>query len=82
MGFKRIEYIINNDLYVYDENYSKYDKNKTTIELDFPIQEGENLVQVTAYSLETLSEDVEDEDNLENYSSKTFTGKCTYEIGE
>ena len=82
MGFKRIEYIINNDVYVYDENYSKYDKNKTTIELDFPIQEGENLVQVTAYSLEKLSEDVEDEDNLENYSSKTFTGKCTYEIGE
>ena len=82
MGFKKVEYIINNDLYVYDENYSNYDENKTTIELDFPIKEGANLVQITAYSLEPLSDEIEDEDNVENYSSKIYTGKCTYEIEE
>lgn len=76
MGFKKIEFLINKKLYVYDENYSKYDKNKTTVQLDFPLQEGENLVQVNAYSLEKLSD--EDNEDLENYSSKTFTGKCTY----
>lgn len=76
-GFKRIEFIINNTLYVYDEEYSKYDKNKTTVEFEFPLQQGENLVQIKAYSLEKLTED--GEEKLENYSSKTYTGKCTYE---
>lgn len=76
-GFKKIEFVINDALYVYDDEYSKYDKNKTTIELEFPLKEGENLVQVTAYSLEKIAE--EQGDTLENYSSKVFTGKCTYE---
>ena len=77
MGFKRIEFIINKRKYVYDENYSRYDKNKTTVVFDFPLDEGENIVKVNAYSLEKLSE--EDTDNLENYASKKFAGKCTYE---
>lgn len=75
-GFKKIEFIVNNTLYVYDEEYSKYDKNKTTVEFDFPLQEGENLIQIKAYSLEMLSD--ESEDILENYASKIYTGKCTY----
>ncbi len=78
MGLKKIEIQINNKLYVYDESYSEYDKDKTTVQLDFPLQEGKNLVQVNAYSLEKLSE--EDNEELENYSFKTFVGKCTYEI--
>lgn len=77
MGFKRIEILINNDLYVYDENYAKYDKNETTVKLDFPLQEGHNLVQIKAYSLEKLSDD--DSEELENYSFKTYAGECTYE---
>lgn len=76
-GFKKIEFIINDKKYVYDENFSKYDKNKTTVEFDFPLKEGENIVQVNAYSQEKLSE--EDNDELENYAFKRFTGKCTYE---
>lgn len=76
-GFKKIEFIINDIVYVYDEEYSKYDTSRTTVEFSFPLQEGENLVQITAYSLEKISE--EQEDKLENYSSKIFTGKCTYE---
>ena len=80
MGFKRIEYLVNGKLYVYDDNYIEYDNEKTTIELEFPLQEGENLIKVQAYSLEKLSNDeVED---LTNYSTKTFIGKCTYLLEE
>ena len=77
MGLKQIEYIINRKKYVYDEEYSKYNKNQTTVEFDFPLDEGENMVQITAYSLEKTSDSEVDE--LENYSTKTFIGKCTYE---
>jgi len=77
MGFKRIEFIINNSVYVYDENFSSYDKNKTEIGFDFPLKEGENKVQVNAYSLEKMSKN--QEETLENYAFKRFTGKCTYE---
>ena len=73
-GFKQIEFIINNLVYVYDENFEKYDKNKTTIEYDFPLIEGENIIQVNAYSLEKLSDDAED--TLENYSFKTHKKRC------
>lgn len=76
MGFKVIEFIINDLKYVYDEEFSQYDKNKTTIEFDFPLKEGENIVQINAYSLEIAKEDGE---GLENYAFKRFTGKCTYE---
>lgn len=78
MGFKKIEYQVNDKLYVYDENYSGYDKEKTTMELEIPLVEGENLVRIKAYSLEKLSNEETEEDNVENYSSKTFLGKCTY----
>ena len=76
-GFKQIEFIINDAKYVYNENFSKYDPNKTTVEFDFPLEEGENKVQVNAYSLERLTD--EDGEELEKYSFKRFTGKCTYE---
>lgn len=77
MGFKKIEFIINNSVYVYDENFSRYDKNKTEISIDFPLKEGENKVQVNAYSFEKMSDDAEE--TLENYAFKRFTGECTYE---
>lgn len=77
MGFKKIEFIINGTKYVYDENFSKYDKNKTEVEYTFPLEAGENIVQVNAYSMEKISEDAGDE--LESYSYKKFSGKCTYE---
>lgn len=77
MGFKKIEFIINNSVYVYDENFSKYDKNKTEVKFDFPLKAGENKVQINAYSLEKMSED--QGETLENYAFKRFTGKCTYE---
>lgn len=77
MGFKKIEFIINNSVYVYDENFSKYDKNQKTVEFDFPLKEGDNKVQINAYSLEKISEN--EGETLENYAFKSFTGKCTYE---
>lgn len=76
-GFKQIEYIINNERYVYNDKFVQYDKNKTEIELDFPLKEGENIVQVNAYSLERLTD--EEGEELEKYSFKRYTGKCTYE---
>ena len=76
MGFKKIEFLINNLMYAYDEEFDEYDKTKTTIEFDFPLKEGENIIQVNAYSLEKLSDDAED--ILENYSFKTHKGKCIY----
>lgn len=79
MGFKKIEFIINSKKYVYDEDYSKYEKTKTTVEFEFPLKEGENIVQINAYSLEKMSEDEEKVDQIENYAFKRFTGKCTYE---
>lgn len=80
MGFKKIEFIINKKKYVYDEHYSKYDKNRTTVEFEFPLQEGENVIQINAYSLEKMTdENNETADELKNYAFKKFTGKCTYE---
>lgn len=77
MGFKKIIYTVNNKVYTYDENYSKYSKDEKELQIDFPLVEGENKIEVQAYSLEKLSEDAED--TLENYSYKKYTGKCTYE---
>lgn len=76
MGFKQITYTINDNTYVYNEEYSKYEKDKTTVEFEFPLQEGENIIIVNAYSLEKLSE--EDSDELENYANKSYGGKCKY----
>ena len=79
MGFKLIQYIVNDKVYEYGENYSKYDKDLKTMELDFPLKEGENIIQVNAYSLEKISDEEIEADDLSNYSFKSFTGKCTYE---
>lgn len=76
MGFKRIDYFINDEKYSYDENSSDYDKEKTFKEWEFPLKEGDNVVKVLAFSLEPLSN--EETDDLANYSYKTFAGKCTY----
>lgn len=73
MGFKKVEYIINGTQYVYDETISIYDSEKTEITFEFPIKEGQNIIKVTAYSLETKVENGE-EINV----SRTFEGKATY----
>lgn len=77
MGFKRVEFLINDDLYIYDENLSGYSEDTKELNFDFPLKEGENIVRVKAYSLEKLSS--EGNDSLDNYAAKTFSGKCTYE---
>ena len=82
MGFKQIEYLVNDVLYIYNENYSKYDKDQTMIQFEFPLKNGENIIYVTAYSMEKTSDEEGEEDKLENYANKNFAGKCTYEIGE
>ena len=64
MGIKKIEYDFNGKLYKYDENYSKYDPEKTEVEFFFTLKEGENNIIVTA----TSSEETEE----------VYSGRCSY----
>lgn len=52
MGFEKVEFIVNGKEYIYDENYSGYDKDETELEYYFDMQEGENTVIIHAISLE------------------------------
>ena len=63
-GLKEIQYLINGNELIYDENYSEYDPEKTEVEFSFKLQEGENTVIIKATS---------NEDTQEEYSgSKTY----------
>lgn len=64
MGFKKIEFTVNGQEYVYDENFSGYDSEKKEISYKFDLKEGENTVIIHAVSLED--------------SEKTYKGKCNY----
>lgn len=64
MGFKKIEFTVNGQEYVYDENFSGYDSEKKEISYKFALKEGENTVIIHAISLED--------------SEKTYKGKCNY----
>lgn len=64
MGFKKIEFTVNGQEYVYDENFSGYDSEKKEISYKFALKQGENTVIIHAISLED--------------SEKTYKGKCNY----
>lgn len=64
MGFKKIEFTVNGQEYVYDESFSGYDSEKKEISYKFALKEGENIVIIHAISLED--------------SEKTYKGKCNY----
>lgn len=64
MGFKKIEFNVNGQEYVYDENFSGYDSEKKEISYKFDLIEGENIVIIHAVSLED--------------SEKIYQGKCNY----
>ena len=76
MGIKEVGVLINDKLYRYNEESPQY-SNDTTITLEYPLEEGENLIKIVAYSLEKLSMD--EDNSLNNYSYKTYVGKCVYE---
>lgn len=64
MGFKKIEFNVNGQEYVYDESFSGYDSEKKEVSYKFALKEGENIVIIHAISLED--------------SEKTYKGKCNY----
>lgn len=55
-GFEKIEFNINGIELSYDETKPDYDSEKQDVEYYFTLQEGENLVTITAYSNEDTSE--------------------------
>lgn len=67
-GFKSIEYDINGQKYVYDNQYAEYDPELKEVEFSFGLKEGENTVIITA----TSNED----------STEIYRGKCTYSLEE
>lgn len=64
MGFEKIEFTVNGQEYVYDENFSGYDAEKQEISYQFELKEGENIVIIHAVSTEGTEEE--------------YRGRCVY----
>ena len=79
MGIKQISALINGKLYTFNEDDPDYVKD-TTVQAEFPLEEGENIVKVIVHSFEKLSN--EEDNSLNNFAYKTFVGKCTYNPAE
>jgi len=52
MGFEKIEFVLNGVGQVYDSNSSGYDPTLTTVVYPIKLKPGENILFITAYSLE------------------------------
>lgn len=52
MGFKKVEFSVNGQVYSYDENYYAYDATKTELYYTFDLRNGENQVAIIAISNE------------------------------
>ena len=63
-GFKKIQFTVNGQEYVYDENYAGYDPEQTEVSYKFDLVEGENTVIIEAISTED--------------TQSTYKGKCDY----
>ena len=61
---QKIEFTVNGQVYIYDENYSDYNPEQKEISYKFDLKEGENTVIIHAIS----TEDTE----------ATYKGKCNY----
>jgi len=72
MGLKRIEFIVNDQIYIYDENYSGYSAANKELLYKVKLKEGENVIQVTAESLEKINE------TTEEFTKQVYKGKCVY----
>ena len=74
-GFKKVEIYVNGEIEVYDEDSEDYDESLTVIERTYPLQEGENVVAIVATSLEW-------NEQLQEYTKKTYSGTTMYEPNE
>lgn len=71
-GFKRIEFILNDKVYVYDENYSGYSLQTKNLLYKMNLEEGENVIQVTAESLEKINTETGEG------TTEIYKGRCEY----
>ena len=73
MGFKKIEFKVNGQEYIYDENYADYDPQKKEVEFSSKLVEGENNVEIHAISNEKI-------DGLDEQqeTEETYIGRCNY----
>ena len=72
MGFERVEFILNDKIYVYDENYSGYSAQITSLLYKMNLEEGENVIQVTAESLEQINTETGEG------TTEVYKGRCEY----
>ncbi|MBQ2916893.1 MAG: hypothetical protein IJE59_01750 [Clostridia bacterium] len=64
MGFEKVEFSINGQIYKYNKEYAGYDENNKELEYKFDLKEGENTVIILAVSTEGTEE--------------IYRGKCNY----
>lgn len=64
LGFKKIEFTVNGQTMIYDENYKSYDATKSKLEYKFQLKEGKNELAIIA----TSNED----------TTKKYNGQCQY----
>lgn len=64
MGFKKITFTVNEQEYIYDENFSGYDSEQKEISYKFDLIQGENTVIIHAISTEN--------------TETTYKGKCNH----
>jgi len=72
-GFEKVEFNVNGQEYVYDENYSGYKKDQKELNYSIKLKEGENTVIIHAISNEKIESGSEFKDVEE-----TYRGKCVY----
>lgn len=64
MGFKKVEFILNGEIFTYEEGRPGYDSTQSKLEYTFHLKEGENTVTINAYSMED--------------TEYQYVGQCTY----
>ena len=72
MGFKKVEFIVNDKIYIYDATYTGYSQLNTKLLYKVNLLEGENVIQVTAESLEQISADQNEG------TTAVYKGRCEY----
>ena len=73
MGFEKVEFNVNGQIYNYDENYSEYDPEKKELSYSFELVEGENTVIIHAISNEKISGP-----EGQKGTEAIYRGKCNY----
>jgi len=73
MGLEKVEFNVNGQEFVYDENYSGYKAEQKELSYSFDLKEGENTVIIHAIS----NEKTDGPDGTKG-TEETYRGKCEY----